>query len=115
MMKRTVGAGGVFLAASGSGVSESIAVGALGVALSLGRFLDLEHFENRKRAGRRIGTSSGLTQTTTKVASLESLAARSLLRYRASPIMTAFAWWMKLLIKVKSCSSSSGRTWVGIE
>jgi len=42
MMKRTVGAGGVLLGASGSGVSESIAGGALGVAVSLRRFLDLE-------------------------------------------------------------------------
>ena len=44
MMKRTVGAGGVLLGASGKGVSESIAISALGVAVSLGRFLDLEPF-----------------------------------------------------------------------
>jgi len=42
MMKRTVGTGGVFLGASGRGVSKPIAVGALGVAVSLRRFLDLE-------------------------------------------------------------------------
>jgi len=42
MMKRTVGAGGVFLGVSGRGVSEIIAVGALGVAVSFRRFLDLE-------------------------------------------------------------------------
>jgi len=42
MMKPTVGAGGMFLGASGRGVSESIAVGALGVAVSLHRFLDFE-------------------------------------------------------------------------
>jgi len=42
IMKRTVGAGGVLLGAWGSSVSESIAVGALGVAVSLRRFLDLE-------------------------------------------------------------------------
>jgi len=42
MMKCTVWAGGVFLGASGGGVSEPVAVGALGVAVSLSRFLDLE-------------------------------------------------------------------------
>ena len=42
MMKGTEGAGGVFLGASGRGVSKSIAVGALGVAVSLARFLDLK-------------------------------------------------------------------------
>jgi len=42
MMKGTVGAGGVFVGASGSGVSESITVAALGVAVSLRRFFDLE-------------------------------------------------------------------------
>ena len=41
MMKRTVGAGGVLFGASGRSVSESIAVGALGVAVSFHRFLDL--------------------------------------------------------------------------
>jgi len=34
-MKRTVRAGGVFLGASGIGRSESVAVGALGVAVGL--------------------------------------------------------------------------------
>jgi len=62
-----------------------------------------------------MGTSSGLTETTTEVACLDSLAARSLLRYLAAPIVTAFALWMEFLMKVKSCSSSSGRTSVGIE
>ena len=42
MMKHTEGAGGVFLGASGMGMSESIVVGALGVAVSLRCFLDLE-------------------------------------------------------------------------
>jgi len=42
MMKRTVGAGGVFLGVSGSSVSKSVVVGALGVAVSMCRFLDLE-------------------------------------------------------------------------
>jgi len=44
MMKRTVGAGGMFLGASGRGVSKLVAVGTLGVAVSLHRFLDLEGF-----------------------------------------------------------------------
>jgi len=43
-MKRTVGAGGVFLGASGEGVSKPIAVGALVVAGTLRHFLDLEAF-----------------------------------------------------------------------
>ena len=60
-----------------------------------------------------MGTSSGLTETTTEVACLDSLAARSLLRYLAEPIVTALALWMEFLMKVKSCSSSSGRTSVG--
>jgi len=42
MMKGTVGAGGVFLGASGKGVSESVTVGTLGVAVSLHRFFNLE-------------------------------------------------------------------------
>jgi len=41
MMKSTVGAGGVLLGASGMRVSELVAVGALGVVVSLRRFLDL--------------------------------------------------------------------------
>ena len=49
------------------------------------------------------------------MACLESLEARSLLIYLAAPIVTAFALWMEFLMKVKSCSSSSGRPWVGIE
>ena len=42
MMKSTVGAGGLLLGASGMGMSESIAIEALGVAVSLRRFLDFE-------------------------------------------------------------------------
>jgi len=42
MMKRTKGAGGVFLGASGIGVSESVAVGALGIAVGLRSLLDFE-------------------------------------------------------------------------
>ena len=52
---------------------------------------------------------------TTEVACLESLAARFLLMYLAEPIMTALALWMEFVMKVKSCSSSSGRMWVAIE
>ena len=52
---------------------------------------------------------------TTEVACLESLAARSLLRYLAAPIVTAFALWMDFLMDVESCSLLFGRTWVGIE
>jgi len=44
MMKCTVGAGGVFLGVSGGWVSNLVAVGAMGVAVSLGRFVDLEAF-----------------------------------------------------------------------
>jgi len=62
-----------------------------------------------------MGTSSGLTETTTEVGFLESLAARSLLRYLAAPIVTAFGLWMEFLIKVNGRSSCSGRTSVGIE
>ena len=42
MMKHTVGAGGVFLSVAGRGVSEPVAVGALGAAINLRRFLDFE-------------------------------------------------------------------------
>jgi len=42
MMKRTIGAGGVFLSASGMGVSESVVVGTLGVAVGLCSLLDFE-------------------------------------------------------------------------
>jgi len=42
MMKRTIRASGVLLGASGMGVSESVAVEALGVVVSLRGFVDLE-------------------------------------------------------------------------
>ena len=42
MMKRTVWGGGVFLGALGRGVSKSVAVGILGVAVSLRCLFDLE-------------------------------------------------------------------------
>jgi len=62
-----------------------------------------------------MGTLSGLTETTTEMACLASLAVRALSRYLAEPIVTALALSMEFLMKVKSCSSSSGRTLVGIE
>ena len=42
MMKWAIGASWVFLGASGMGVSEVVAVEALGVAVHLRRFFDLE-------------------------------------------------------------------------
>ena len=42
MMKCAIGTSWVFLGASGMGVSETVAVEALGVAVSLRHFLDLE-------------------------------------------------------------------------
>ena len=62
-----------------------------------------------------MGTSSGLTETTTEVACLEGLVVRSLLRYVAEPIVTALPLWIDFLIKVKTGLSLLGRTCVGIE
>ena len=115
VVKRTVGAGGVFLGASGIGVSESVAVGALGVAVGLRSLLDFETPPEEEERGSEDGNVVGVNGDNPEVACLESLAARSLLRYLAAPIVTAFALWMEFLMKVKSCSSSSGRTSVGIE
>jgi len=42
MVKCAIGASRVFLGASGIGVSEAVAVKALGVAVCLGRCLDFE-------------------------------------------------------------------------
>jgi len=114
-MKYAIGVSWVLLGASGMGVSEAVAFEAFGVALRLRRLLTLRRFEKRKRAGRRMGMSWRITETTTEVASLESPAARSLLRYLSEPLVTAVALLMEFLIKVKSCSSSSGKMWVGIE
>jgi len=44
MMKRMVGAGGVFLGASRRGVSKLIVLGTLGESVSLRRFLDHQAF-----------------------------------------------------------------------
>jgi len=59
-MKRTIRAGGVFLGASGMGVSESVTVGALGVAVSLGRFLDLEPRGEAEEGGEEDGNIVGV-------------------------------------------------------
>ena len=42
VLKGTIGAGGVFLGASGRGVSEAVAVAGLGVATILRHFRDLD-------------------------------------------------------------------------
>jgi len=55
MMKRTVGAGGVLLGASGMGVSKSVALGALGVAVSLRRFHNLEPLREEEEGGEEDG------------------------------------------------------------
>jgi len=60
MMKRTIQAGGVLLDASGMGVSESITVGALGVAVSLGRYLDLEPLGEEEEGGEEDGNVVGV-------------------------------------------------------
>ena len=62
-------------------------------------FSTFSRVEKRKKAGRRKGTSSGLTETTTQVACLVSLTARLWLRYRAGPIVTAFALRTAFLMK----------------
>ena len=60
MMKRRIGAGGVLLGASGIGVSESVAVGALGVTVSLGRFLDLEPLGEEEEGWEEDGNVVGV-------------------------------------------------------
>jgi len=55
VVKRTVGAGGVFLGASGIGVSESVAVGALGVAVGLYGLLDFETPREEEERGSEDG------------------------------------------------------------
>jgi len=62
----------------------------------------VSRFEKRKRAGKRTGMLSGLTETTTEVACLDSLVVQSLLRYLAEPIVTALALWMEFLKKGNS-------------
>ena len=60
VVKRTVGAGGVFLGASGIGVSESVAVGALDVAVGLRSLLDLETPREEEERGSEDGNVVGV-------------------------------------------------------
>jgi len=61
MVKRTIGTGGMFLGASGRGVSEAVALDTLGVSGSLCRFLYLEAFlegvEGREEDGNVVGVN----------------------------------------------------------
>ena len=97
------------------GVAEAVAVVALGVSVGVDSFSTLSFSEKRKKEGRSFCTSSGSTETTTEVACLDILAARSLLRYLAALISTTFALRMDDLRKGSSWSSSSGRTSMGTE
>jgi len=62
MMKRTIGAGGVFLDASGIGLSESVAVGALGVADGLCSLCDFETPQEEEEGCGEDGNVVGVTQ-----------------------------------------------------
>jgi len=62
VIKRTVGAGGVFLGASGIGVSESVAVGALGVAVGLRSLLDFETPREEEESGGEDGNVVGVNR-----------------------------------------------------
>ena len=97
------------------GMAEAVAVVALGVPVGVDGFLDLEPLGEEEKDGRSFCTSSGLTETTTEVACMEILVARSLLRYLAALISTAFALRIDVLRKENSWSSSSGRTSMGTE
>ena len=59
-MKRTVRAGGVFLGASGIGVSESVAVGPLGVAVGLRSLFNFETPRDEKEGGGEDGNVVGV-------------------------------------------------------
>jgi len=54
--------------------------------------------------------SSGLRETTTVVASLDSVQSEFLLKYLAPDIVTSFAVWMDCQSKVRRALCSSGRT-----
>jgi len=60
MMKRKVGTGGVLLGASGKDVSQSVAVCALGVAVSLPRCLNLEPLGEEEECGEEDGNIVGV-------------------------------------------------------
>ena len=64
LMKRTVGAGGVFLGAPGRSVSKSVAVGTLGVPASLRCFLDPEWFEEKEEGWEEDGNVVGVDSDT---------------------------------------------------
>ena len=66
-------------------------------------------------AGRRVGTSSVLTETTSEVACFLHLTAWLWLRYRHALVSTDFVLRIEVLMKVKTRLSSSGRTSVGNE
>jgi len=59
-MKRAIGEGGVFLGASGIGVSESVAVGALGVAIGLSSLFDLETPREEEKGWGKDGNLVGV-------------------------------------------------------
>ena len=60
IMKRTVVAGGRFLSASGTSVSESVAVCALGVAVRFGHFLDHKSFREEEEGRAEDGNAVGV-------------------------------------------------------
>ena len=60
--------------------------------------------EKRKMPERSLSTSSGLTETTTEVAFLDSLESQSLLRYLAEMIRVSFAFSMDRLRRGVTCS-----------
>ena len=115
MVKCTVGAGGVLLGASGMGVSKMIAVGALGVSVSLGRFLDLEPFGEEEEGREEDGNVVGVNGDNHRSGLLVEPNSSALVKIQGMPIVTSFALWMDFLMKSRSWSSSSGRMWVGID
>jgi len=62
VVKRTVGAGGVFLGASGIGLSETVAVGALGVAVGLRGLFDFETPREAEESGGEDGNVVGVNR-----------------------------------------------------
>jgi len=62
MMKCAIGASWVLLGASGMGVSETVAVQALGVAVSLRRFLDFAPLREEEEGGAEDGNVVGVNR-----------------------------------------------------
>jgi len=60
MMKRTVGTCGMLQVHRGDHMSESVAIGLLGVAVSLRRFLDLESFGEEEEGWEEDGNVVGV-------------------------------------------------------